>query len=84
MESPFKDLRIRMALTFAAFLLGSAYLAIVHHVLPTRRFIREVPATVAIVIGSIEAVLALPILVYAWKAHRRLLTARLPSRDREP
>ena len=71
MESPFKDYRIRAALTFAAFLIGSAYLAIVHHVLIGRRTIGEVPATVGVIIGSIEVVVALAVLGYAWKVYRR-------------
>ena len=71
MENPFKDFRIRAAALFAAFLIGSAYLAIVHHVLFGRRTIGEVPATVGIVAGSIEAALGFVVLGYAWRIHRR-------------
>jgi hypothetical protein len=50
-------------------LLGSAYLAIVPHVVFGRRTIARIPATVGIVVGSIEAVLSLPVLWYAWKVY---------------
>ena len=71
MENPLKDYRIRAALLFAAFSMGSAYLAIVHHVLIGRRIIGEVPATVGVVAGSIEAVFGFVVLWYAWKVYRR-------------
>ena len=79
METPFKDPRIRAALLFAAFLLGSAYLAIVHHVLFSRRMIGEVPATSAIVVGSIYAVLGVAVLGYAWKVYRRIAARKEKS-----
>ena len=71
MENPFKDLRTRMALAFAAFLIGSAYLAIVHHVLVGRKIIGEVPPTVGVIFGTIYAVVAVVVLGYVWKVYRR-------------
>ena len=73
METPFKSPLLRGALLFAAFFIGSAYLAIVHHVLIGKRGFREVPATVGLVAGSIEAVLGLVVLVYVWKMYRRFV-----------
>jgi len=71
MENPFKDLRIRMALAFTAFLIGSAYFAIVHHVLIGRKIIGEVPPAVGVIFGTIYAVVAVVVLGYAWKVYRR-------------
>ena len=82
MESPFKDPRIRTALTFAAFLIGTAYLAIVHHLLPSRRRIAEVPTMVGIVIGCICAALAVVVLGYAWKVYRRIVARNEKSGNR--
>ena len=72
MGAPFKDLRLRIALAFAAFLLGSAYLGIVHHVLVGRKGPGEVPAIAGNVMGGIYAVLGVAVLWYAWKTYRRI------------
>ena len=70
MDNPLKDFRVRAALIFAAFSIGSAYLAVVHHVLIGIRRIAEVPATISIVVGSLEALLGFAVLWYAWKVYR--------------
>ena len=79
MENPFKDLRVRMALIFAAFSIGGAYLAIVDHVLIGRRMIGRLPANTGIVAGIIEALLGLAVLGYAWKTYRRIMVRNRDS-----
>ncbi len=81
MDNPFKDPRIRACLTFAALLIGGAYLAFKYHVLfSIKRFGVEVPALAANIFGSIYAIVAVAVFWYAWRLYRLNAAARKHNR----